>query len=41
MWVFISVDFLGEDEFETVLATSCCYDYGANSSEVIEKIPAD
>ena len=34
-------DFLSEDEFEAVLATFCCYDYGANASEAVEKIATD
>ena len=36
-----SEDFLSEDDFEAVLATFCCYDYGANSSEAVEKIATD
>ena len=27
--------------FEAVLATVSCYDYDANASETVEKIPAD
>ena len=33
--------FLKEDEFEAVLVTFCCYDYGANASEVVKKIARD
>ena len=29
---------LRENDFETVLAISCCYDYGANTSEALRKI---
>ena len=36
-----SENFIIQDEFEIVLATSCCQDYGANSSEPIEKITTD
>ena len=30
--------FLGENDFQAVLANFCCYDYGANASEAVEKI---
>ena len=33
-----SEDFVSEDNFEAVLATLCCYDYGAKSSEAVVKI---
>ena len=36
-----SDEFLGEKDFETLLATFCCYDYGANASEAVEKIATD
>ena len=36
-----SVDFLSENDFEVDLTTFCCYDYGANSSEAVQKITAD
>ena len=36
-----SNDFLSEQDFEAVLVTLCCYDYGANSSEAVEKIATD
>ena len=32
---------LSEDDFDTVLVIFCCYDYGANSSEAVEKIATD
>ena len=31
-------ELLSESDFEAVLATFCCYDYGANASEVVQKI---
>ena len=34
-------EFLSENDFETVLTTFWCYDYGVNASEAIEKITAD
>ena len=37
----INENFLIEDDFETVLATFSCYDYGVNSSEAVDKIAAD
>ena len=30
-----------ENGFEAVLATFCCYDYGANASEAFQKIVTD
>ena len=30
-----------ENDFATVLATFCCYDHGANTSETVQKIPTD
>ena len=36
-----SDEFLGENDVEAVLATFCCYDYGANAAEAIEKIATD
>ena len=32
---------LSENNFEAVLATFCCYDCGANASEVVQKITID
>ena len=32
---------LSENDFETVLATSCCYDYGAKDSVAVQKIATD
>ena len=29
---------LSENDFDTVLVSFCCYDYGANASEVVQKI---
>ena len=31
-------ELLSENDFETVLDNSCCYEYGANASEAVEKI---
>ena len=36
-----SEEFLSENYFEVVLAAFCCYDYGANASEAIQKITTD
>ena len=33
--------FQGENDFEAVLATLCCYDYGVNASEAIKNIVTD
>ena len=33
--------FLIEIDFEAVLATFRCYDYGANASEAVQKIATD
>ena len=30
-----------ENDFEAVLATFCCYDYGANASKAVQKIVTD
>ena len=30
-----------ENDFDTVLATFCCYEYSANASEVVRKIATD
>ena len=32
---------LRENVFEALLATFCCYDYGANTSEVVQKVDKD
>ena len=32
---------LGENDFEAVLTTFCCYDHGAKASEEVQKIAAD
>ena len=39
-WWFCE-ELLSENDFEAVLATFCCYDYGANTSDAIQKIAAD
>ena len=31
-------ELLSENDFEAVLATFCCYDYGSNASEGVQKI---
>ena len=33
-----SEELLSENDFEAVLANFCCYDYGANTSEAVQKI---
>ena len=30
-----------ENDFQAVLATLCCYDYGANASEAVQKTATD
>ena len=35
---FCGVELLSENDFEGVLANFCCYEYGANVSEVVQKI---
>ena len=32
---------LSQNYFETVLATFCCYDHGANASEEVQKMATD
>ena len=34
-------ELLSENDFEAVLATFCCYDYGAKASEAVQKIATD
>ena len=34
-------ELLSENDFEAVLATFCCYGYGANASEAVQKIATD
>ena len=34
-------ELFSENDFEAVLATFCCYGYGANASEVVQKIATD
>ena len=36
-----SDEFLSENNFKAVLTTFCCYDYGANASEAVDKITTD
>ena len=36
-----SEDFLGEDDFDAVLAIFDCYGYGATASEAVKKIATD
>ena len=40
MTVF-SEKFLSESDFEAVLATFCCYDYGVDAFEAVERIAKD
>ena len=34
-------ELLSKNDFEAVLTTFCCYDYGANVSEAVQKIGTD
>ena len=34
-------ELLSENYFEAVLATFCCYDYGTNASEAVQKVSTD
>ena len=34
-------ELLSENDFEAVLVTFCCYEYGPNASEAVQKITAD
>ena len=34
-------EFLSENDLEALLATFCCYDYGANASEAVQNIAID
>ena len=34
-------ELLSENYFEAVLASFCCYDYSANTSEAVQKIATD
>ena len=31
-------ELVGENDFEAVLTNFCCYDYGVNASDVVQKI---
>ena len=35
---FCGEELLSENDFEAVLANFCCYEYGANVSEAVQKI---
>ena len=37
-WYTFCEELLSENDFETVLVNFCCYDYGTNTSEAIQKI---
>ena len=37
----ICEELLSENDFEAVLATFCCYGYGANASDAVQKIATD
>ena len=37
----ICEELVGENDFEAVLATFYCYDYGANASDAVQKIATD
>ena len=34
-------DLLSQNDLEAVLPTFCCYDYGVNASEAVQKIASD
>ena len=34
-------ELFSENDFEAVFATFCCYDYGVNASEAVQKIATD
>ena len=34
-------ELLSENDFEAILVTFCCFDYGANTSEAVQKIATD
>ena len=34
-------EFLSKNDFEAVLATFCCYEYGVNASEAAQKMATD
>ena len=34
-------ELISENDFEAVLATSCCYDHGASASKAVQKIATD
>ena len=38
---WVCEELLSENDFEAVLAAFCCYDYGADASEAVQKIASD
>ena len=38
MVAFFCDEQLSENDFEVILVNFCCYDYGANASEAVQKI---
>ena len=38
MVAFFCDELLSENDFEVILVNFCCYDYGANASEAVQKI---
>ena len=38
MVAFFCDELLSENDFEVILVNLCCYDYGANASEAVQKI---
>ena len=38
---YLCEELLSKNDFEAVLATFCCYDYGAHASEAVQKIITD
>ena len=39
--LLITLQLLSKNDFETILATFCCYDHGAKASEAVQKIGTD
>ena len=39
--LWLCEELLSENDFKAVLGTFCCYDYGANASESVQKIATD
>ena len=40
-WWWLREKFLSEKDFEAALTTFCCYEYGANVSEIVQMIATD